>query len=112
MNMTKKIRLILRTVSITVVSKFAIFLLVCITAGVLRWKHHSANWTQHMGWSPPAPFFVVCYESYDFMQDFYAAARYYCWPYSSSDNRIECRKVKYVQRYLRNEKVKEINFGM
>jgi hypothetical protein len=109
--MTKK-RLTLRIVSITIVTVFTIFLLVCITAGVLRWKHHSAHWTQQMGWRPPSSFSVICYESYDFVQDSYAAARYYCWPYPASDNWIKCRKVKYVQRYLRNEKVKKIVFGI
>lgn len=106
MTKAKKLVIIIPTAIVT------IFLLVCITVGVLRWKHHSAHWTQPMGWSPPSPFFVVCYESYDFVQDLYAATKYYCWPYPASDNWIECRKVKYVQRYLRNEKVKKIAFGI
>jgi hypothetical protein len=105
-----KIRLLIKIVSITIVTIFTIFLLVCITAGVLRWKHHSAHWTRQMSWKPPSPFFVICYESYDFVQDLYAAARYYCWPYAASDKWIECRKVKYVQRYLRNEKIQKIAF--
>ncbi len=109
--MTKARRLI-RIISAVIVAIVTIFLLVCITAGVIRWRHHSARWTQHMGWSPPSPFFVVCYESYDFVQDLYAAARYYCWFSPSSDNWTECRKVKYVQRYLRNEKAEKITFGI
>ncbi len=92
-----KVRLLIRIVAITIV---IIFLMVCITAGIFLLMEHYDYETEKL---------FLCY---DFGQDVYAAARYYCWPYPPSDNWIECLKVKYVQRYLRNEKVKEIAFGM
>ncbi len=89
-----KVRLLVRIVSITVVT---IFLMVCITAGILLLIYHFA----------PEKFF----ECYDSGRDLYAAARYYCLPHPPSENWIECSKTKYVWRYLRNEKVKRIAFG-
>jgi hypothetical protein len=99
-----KVRLLIRIASIVIVTGF---LMVCITAGVFLLMDNC----DFVPASISENFFGVCYVCYDFGQDAYAAARYYCLPYPPSDNWIECHKVKYVQRYLRNEKVKEIAFG-
>jgi len=87
------IRRLIRIVSITIVT---IFLIACITAGALLGIYYFA----------PEKFFVC----YDFGQDLYAAAGYYCLPNPPSKDWIVCNKTKYVWRYLRNEKVQKIVF--
>jgi len=84
---------LIRIVSITIVT---IFIMACITAGILLLMYNFA----------PEKFF----ECYDFGQDLYAAVRYYCWTAPPSGNWIKCNKVKYVRRYLRKEKVQKIAF--
>jgi hypothetical protein len=93
-----RIGLLIRIVSITIVT---IFLIACITAGVFWWMDNYA----------PAPIREKLFYCYDFGQDLCAAARYYCWPAPPSGSCVKCNKVKYVQRYLRNEKVHKIVFG-
>lgn len=93
-----KIRLLIRIASITIIT---VFLMACITAGVIILIDNYA----------PAPIREKLFYCYDFGQDLYAAVRYYCWTAPPTDSWVECNKVKYVLRYLRKEKVKRIAFG-
>lgn len=91
-----RVKRLIKICSITIVT---IFLMAFIAAGVILLMLHYDCGTEKL------------FYCYDFGQDLYAAARYYCWPYPPSDNWIESNKVKYVQRYIRNEKVQKIAFG-
>jgi hypothetical protein len=103
-----RIRLLIRIISITIVT---VFLMVCIIVGAFILMYYF-DLEHYVPNAVSDNFYLLCFIFYDYGQDLYAAARYYCWPYPASDNWIECLKVKYVQRYLRHEKVKEIDFGM